>query len=381
MQRLVAVRLRNRDPVAHTLRVGDVAVADDGVDRPAELLLQLARAVDDDAQGEDVVDPFERHALFVHLGPDRVDRLCAALDVVFDPLTVHPLEDRLQKAADEGLTLLLGLLELRADMLVVLRLEVFQGDVLQFALQVVEAQLVGDLGVEVQALPALLAVLLAGEDIERAHHLQPVGQLDQDHPRILRVGDDQVAEVRRLLLGGLDLQFRDVAEPHRDAGHGLAEAALDVVHQQQKLLARPLLVGQPDHVVQDGRDGRVAAQADFRDDDAGHGGAVIQQGGAVVAQPAVEFLGGVVERLFDEQLRDGGEVRTNQLPERIVTGCIHTHKPLAEGGGAFGRKVSKYFGIWSVSESEKRPSDLFKGVCEPRRAGRRRRRSGAAPPR
>ena len=235
--------------------------------------------------------------------------------MVFDPLAIHPLDDGLQKAADEGLTLLLGLLELRADVFVVLRFEIFQGDVLQLALQVVEAQLVSDLGVEVQALPALLAVLLAGEDVERTHHLEPVGQLDEDHARVLRVRDDQVAEVRGLILGGLDLQLRNVAEPHRDAGHGLAEAVLDVVHQLEKLFARLLLVGQAHHVVQDGRHGGVAPQTDLRDDDAGHGRSVVQQRGAVVAQPAVEFLGGVGERLFDEQLRDGGEVRPNQLSQ------------------------------------------------------------------
>lgn len=59
VERLVAVRLGDGYPVAHAVGVGRVEVGDDGVDRPAEPLLILQRAVDDDADGEDVVDPFE----------------------------------------------------------------------------------------------------------------------------------------------------------------------------------------------------------------------------------------------------------------------------------------------------------------------------------
>ena len=82
VQRLVAVGLGDGHPVAHTLGVGRVAVANDRIDRPAELLLQLTLAVDDDAQGEDVVNTLERHVLLTHLVPDRVNRLGAALDVI-----------------------------------------------------------------------------------------------------------------------------------------------------------------------------------------------------------------------------------------------------------------------------------------------------------
>ena len=61
----------------------------------------------------------------------------------------------------------------------------------------------GNLRVEVEALPALCATLLLREQIERAHNLQAVGKLDKYHARVLRVGYNHIAEVGCLLLGCL----------------------------------------------------------------------------------------------------------------------------------------------------------------------------------
>ena len=79
-------------PVAHALGIGRVEVRHHRIGRPAELFLGLLRAVDDDADGEDVVDALEGHVLLVHLRPDREDRLRAALDVVFHAEAVEPLD-------------------------------------------------------------------------------------------------------------------------------------------------------------------------------------------------------------------------------------------------------------------------------------------------
>ena len=90
------------------------------------------------------------------------------------------------------------------------------------------------------------------EDLQRAHHFEPVGQLDEDDAGVFGVGDEQVAEIFGLLLGDLQFQFRDVAHPDRDADDLLAEAAADVGGQGEELFGRELFVGQTYHVVQDG---------------------------------------------------------------------------------------------------------------------------------
>ena len=318
MERLVAVGLGDRNPVAQPFGIGDVVVGDDRVDGPALGLLLLGRTVEDDAQREDVVDPFERHVLFVHLRPDREDRLRAALDVVVESLPVEPLDDRRQKTVDEGLAFALGLLQLAVDMLVLGRFEIAQGDVLQLALDRIEAQFVRDLGVEVHALPALLAPLLAREHPQVAHHFEAVGQFDEDHARVFGVADDQVAEVVGLLLGHFELQLRDVGQPEGDAHDLIAETLADVGAQGEELLGRKLLVGQTHNVVQDGRHGGVAAEAHFRDHDRSHRDGVVQQGRTVVAHQPGEFPAGILQRFVNEALSLLREVRANERAEFFV---------------------------------------------------------------
>ena len=318
VQRLVAVRLGDRDPVAHALGIGRVEVRHHRIGRPAELFLGLLRAVDDDADGEDVVDALERDVLFVHLVPDREDRFGAALDVVFDAEAVQPLLDRHEEPPDEGLALLGALFEFCDDVLVILRFEVFQGDVLQLALDRVETQLVGDLGVEVHRLPALLAPLFAGEHFERTHHFEPVGQFDQDDARVFRVAHDQVPEIVGLLLGHLELQLRDVGQTQRDAHDLIAEAFADVGAQGEEFFGGQLLVGEAHHVVQDRRDGGVAAQAHLRDHDRSHRGGMLQQGRAVVAHQSGEFPVGILQRLVDECPGLLREIRAHERAEFFV---------------------------------------------------------------
>ena len=123
VQRLVSIRLRNRYPVAHTVGIWGVEVANDRVGHPTLRLLHRLWTVDDDTDGEYVVDTLERHLLLTHLVPDGVDRLCSALYVIFYACCIQPLAYRLDKALDKVQTLLLTLAQFGGDMLVVGRLE------------------------------------------------------------------------------------------------------------------------------------------------------------------------------------------------------------------------------------------------------------------
>ncbi len=59
MEALVTVTLRHREPVAHALRVRLVHIRDDRIRPPALRALGLGRRVEDDADGEEVVDALE----------------------------------------------------------------------------------------------------------------------------------------------------------------------------------------------------------------------------------------------------------------------------------------------------------------------------------
>ena len=204
-------------------------------------------------------------------------------------------------------------------MFVVLGFEVFQCDVLQFALEAVKTQFMGDLGVEVHRLPALLAPFFTREHFERAHHFEPVGQLDENHARVFRIGNQQVAEIVGLFLGDLQFQFGDVRKAHCEADDLFAEAVADVGGQGEELFGRELFVGQTHHVVQDGRDGGVASESHFGDHDSGHGRGMRQQGAAVIAGQGRKLPVGVDQRLVHECLSLLREVRAHERAEFFVT--------------------------------------------------------------
>ena len=114
---------------------------------PAERLLALDGAVDDDTQGEDVVDTLEIDLLLLHLLVDREYRLGAALDVVLYAVGVEQAAHRAQKLLDEGQALGLAILKL-GDYMVKTTSQTLGG--VDYAILVVEArEEVGDIEAEI----------------------------------------------------------------------------------------------------------------------------------------------------------------------------------------------------------------------------------------
>ena len=72
VQRLIAVALGHRQPVAQTVRVRRVHVGNHRIYMPAFALFVLRFTVNDDAYGKEVVYLFERSLLLLHLLPDGV---------------------------------------------------------------------------------------------------------------------------------------------------------------------------------------------------------------------------------------------------------------------------------------------------------------------
>lgn len=80
------------------------------------------------------------------------------------------------------------------------RVEVAQGDVLELLLDRADTKPVRQRRIDLHRFKRLVAALLLGHDLDRAHVVQPVGQLDDDHAHILRHGEQHLAHVLRLLL-------------------------------------------------------------------------------------------------------------------------------------------------------------------------------------
>jgi len=69
-----------------------------------------------------------------------------------------------------------------------------------------------------------------------AHVVEPVGQLDQDHPHVLRQGEQHLAEVLRLHAVGLPIDPADLGEPIDDGGHRIAEHVAHILQGEVGVL-------------------------------------------------------------------------------------------------------------------------------------------------
>ena len=144
MQTLIAVALGHRKPIAQPLRVTLVHIGDDSEDLPAHRHFLCSCGMisngwlQNDPDGEQVVDTLKTAFLLFHLLPDAVDTLRTTLHVIGQTGLAKLLIDRLDELLDVGVTTLLRGIQLLLDQVIGIMLQVFQGEVLQFAFQLVQ---------------------------------------------------------------------------------------------------------------------------------------------------------------------------------------------------------------------------------------------------
>ena len=175
----------------------------------------------------------------------------------------------------------------------------------------------GDGGIEIHTLPALLAALLGREDLQLAHNLQTVGQLDKNHARILRVADNHIAEILGLLLRYFEFYVGNLAQAHDDTQHGSTKLLTNLARERIDLLGA-LLACYAQHVVQDSRHGRVTAKANLAGGNLGNGDVVVQQRRTIVAHISAHTLGSIEQSAVNALLRFGGVVLGQIAAQRVV---------------------------------------------------------------
>ena len=119
------------------------------------------------------------------------------------------------------------------DLLVALRVQRGEREVLELPLDRVHAEPVGQRRVDLERLAGLALLLVRRQEAQRAHVVQPVGELDDEHPRVARHRDDHLADGLALrgarglrgvgALGRLDLV--ELGDPVDDDPDQLAELA------------------------------------------------------------------------------------------------------------------------------------------------------------
>ncbi len=118
----------------------------------------------------------------------------------------------------------------RLDLGVLARMERLERQILQLPLQLVDAEPVGERPVDLEGLACLLYLLLAPQVLERAHVVQPVGELDQDDPHVVGHRDDHLAVVLGLgVLATLELDARQLRDTLDELSDLIAELGADLV--------------------------------------------------------------------------------------------------------------------------------------------------------
>ena len=94
-----------------------------------------------------------------------------------------------------------------------------EAKVFQFQAQTVDAEPVGNRGVDLQRLAGDPAAFFRRHDAECTHVVQAVGELDQDHADIARHGQHHLAEAGSLRLGaGLEIDLGELADTVDELG-------------------------------------------------------------------------------------------------------------------------------------------------------------------
>ena len=201
VQRLVHVVLRQRDVVLEAPRQRVPAGVQD-----AERAVAVAGGVDQHPQPDQVVDVGELATPHHHLLVDRVVVLGATVDGGLDAGLVQVTLGLIDHLTQLAFALRCGLGDHPDDLVVDLGLQGGEREILEFPLDGVHAEPVGQRGEDLEGVMGDAALLVGTQEAERSHIVQPVTELDDQHPHVLGGGDHQLADrlgLRRFTVGEL----------------------------------------------------------------------------------------------------------------------------------------------------------------------------------
>ena len=196
VEALVHVVLGHRDVVVELPGDGPPQRVHD-----AERAVAVPQVVDEHAQRVDVVDLAELRALALHLAVDAVDVLRAAREL---GARCRPRRARPPSASFARWTYASRawrwLSSWRGQRPVGLGLEHLEGEVLELPLELPDPEPLRERRVDLGGLARDAQLLLGGQRPERAHVVEPVGELDEDDADVLRHREEHLADVLGLLL-------------------------------------------------------------------------------------------------------------------------------------------------------------------------------------
>ncbi len=186
----------------------------------AERAIAIRRRLHDDAESQNVRELLEIEPLVLQLAPDGIGTLGPAADSGGDTAFGKLASELVGDARDAVDADVFELLDARDDGVQArLGLQFGEREVFQLLAHVLHADASGERRVDIDRLLRDAAALLGiGNEAQRAHVVQAVGELHQQHADIVRHRQHQLAEVFRLL-GALAEEFE-----LRQLGHAIDQA-------------------------------------------------------------------------------------------------------------------------------------------------------------
>ena len=194
VNRTIIVLLRRRDVILEAPRHDRPVGVDD-----AERAIAGLDVVDDDAEAEDVGQLLEADRLALHLGPDREWLLAAAVDPCAEAAVTQIVGELVLDLADQIAVALGERIEPLHHHRIGLGIEGAEGQILQLLAHFLHAHAPGQRRVDVERLLGDAPSRFRRHEVQRAHVVQAVGELDQQHADIVGNGQQQFAQVLGLL--------------------------------------------------------------------------------------------------------------------------------------------------------------------------------------
>ena len=198
-----------------------------------------------------VVDLAEIQMLFLHLPPDAVDVLGAAVHLgALDAVAVQMAAQAVDHLVDVAFPVEALFIQQLGDLLVSAGLQVAERQVLQLPFQLAHAQAVGQRRIDVEDLAGHFLLALRVGFLHRADDHGPLGQLDQGHAHVVDHRQQHLADVVELavllpehrLAGGIEAGADGGHAQHAldQARHRLAEILVDLGQGQLPFTHRPV---------------------------------------------------------------------------------------------------------------------------------------------
>ena len=193
--------------------------------------------VGEDAKRDDVVHLVDVDHLHLHLAVDREDTLHTTADLGLDALLRELLVELPAHLLDERLRGLGLLLDLLREVLVGLRLEELERELLQLFAHAADAEAMREGHEDLLRLSRFFDLLLARHVLERAHVVEAIRELDDDHADVVDHREDHLADGLGLAFGlGVVLEAGEFRDPLDELGDVLAEARFDVLAGDLRVL-------------------------------------------------------------------------------------------------------------------------------------------------